>query len=648
MKFALAVLICFMTIIFSFSQNTKVKFGVVTPEDLAMKVYTPDTEAVAVILAKTGYIEYDPLAGAYPLTEEKHYIIKILKEAGINKYGNVEINYYSYNKRTDVSGIKAMVHLPDGTEIKISNDQVFDEKKSEFWSSKKFAFPKLITGAVIEYQYTIHSYDRFHPVDWFFQAEIPIVYAELETKIPETYDYVVLTQGTLVDKKEDGAKPGPAGIKKQGIKVYINEDVPALKKESYITTMEDYYTRIRYQLQSVQYPGSHREQILDTWDKLAQGLYEIPEWGGQFKNKRPGELVLKAANITPGTDTSQMETAQKLYDYINQNFQWNGKYNISTQKDIVAILKAMSGSSGDLNKLMCAALQQSGIVAKPVLISTRDHGKPLELYPFTDQFNHMAVLATIDEKDYWLDMGDKNLPLGALRKNALNTRGWIADEKNPSWTDIVPVNSKSVFVIKGSLDENGNLNGAIETRFTGYHAMDKRNMLDEKKEFGDHLMVSGSSPIKVSGLEIIHANDVSQPLQIKANVVDQSIGTATPDKIYLNPIFPEGLDEIPFRLEKRTYPIEMNYPSEVSMMLNVALPEGYTIESLPSPIRFANSTGGIHVIYDAALVADKLNITIKYVVKQTYFEPEEYTTLKSIFNKRKEKFNEQIVLTKTK
>lgn len=658
MKTIPPLLVIFLSFITSsFSQESKVKFGNISPDDLAMKVYTPDTEAIAVILAKTGLIQYDDHNGTYPLTEQKYYAIKILKEAGIDKYGNVEINYYDYIGHTTITDIKAMVHLPDGTNITIDKKQVFEEKTNEYWSTKKIAFPKLVIGSVIEYQYTINSPERFHPVDWFFQTDIPIVYAYLKTRLPVEYSYVILSQGLPIDSKQlnvnnDLTKKASTTFSQRShgaydTNIFVNEDVPALKEESFITTMDNYYSRVRYQLQSIKYPGGVRVLVLNTWIKLAQELYTKPEFGGQLNYKRPGELVLKAANVVPGTDTSQMASAQKIYDYINRNIQWNGRFHYKSDHEIKDILKARSGNSDDLNKLMCAALIQCGIVAKPVLLSTREHGDTQELYPFTDQFNHMVVLATIDKKLYWLDLGDKNLPIGMLRPEALNSRGWIADENDPTWTDIKTVNSNSVYLIKGSLDKDGNINGDIESRFTGYHAYEKRNKIAKDKELADHLIVSGSAPLKISDAELINADTPSMPFEIKGKINDQSIATVTPDKIYLNPVFPKGLDEIPFRLESRTYPIEMNYPSEISMNLTLSLPEGYTIESLPTPMKIVNSTGGMKVTYDVDMIAGKLNIAIKYQVRQTLFEPGEYSTLKSILNMRNQKLNEQIVLTKS-
>jgi Domain of Unknown Function with PDB structure (DUF3857)/Transglutaminase-like superfamily len=666
---------CFLFFLFdpASAQVSKIKYGKVSPEDLAMKTYAPDPEANAVILSKIGFIRYDPLQERYALSEEVHVVVKILKETGLDEFGNVALPYYAYDNYSKISNLKAMVHLPDGTEIKVENNQIIDEQTNEYWSSKKIAFPQLIPGAIIEYQYILLSNGMYQPVDWFFQDKVPIVYAELKTYIPEWFEYVVLTQGSPLDKQTSDYKNETLNISNinRGLvtslstkdkgeitytsldirfisHTYANMDVPALKEECCITTMDDYYSRVRFQLKAYQFPNSSREPVMNSWMKLATELFEIPEWGGQFKNKRPGESVLEAAGVNPSSTATQMETAQKVYNYIITNIQWNGFYGTSTRKDINTILKEKRGNSGDLNKLMCAALIQSGIQAKPVLISTRDHGKPLELYPFSDQFNHLIVLAKIDAKDVWIDLGEKNRPLGLLRSESLNSRGWLVDQLEPAWIDLSAPESKTIFLIKGNLDSEGNLHGNLETRFTGYHAIEYRNMADDENEKpGNQLLVNGTIPITVDEIELINQNEPSLPLQLKGKIKSHPLATITPEKIYISSVFPKGMDEIPFKLEERTYPIEMNYPSEISMILNVGLPEGYVVESLPEPIRFVTENNGIQVTYEAVVAAGKINITMKYVIKQLHFESTEYGILKNIYNQRHQKYNEQIVLAKT-
>ncbi|MGB4846793.1 MAG: hypothetical protein WBP41_02695 [Saprospiraceae bacterium] len=91
----------------------------------------------------------------------------------------------------------------------------------------------------------------------------------------------------------------------------------------------------------------------------------------------------------------------------------------------------------------------------------------------------------------------------------------------------------------------------------------------------------------------------------------------------------------------------MNYPEEVTVILNLTLPEGYVVESTPNPIKFVTENNGIQASYNSSQTPGKLNVTMKYTLKQLEFDPVEYTALKNFYNERHQKFNEQIVLTKS-
>jgi hypothetical protein len=645
-SFSICAICCLLLSSLS-AQEIKTKFGKIEPADLAMTTYAPDPEANAVVLSKVGYIHFDPTRELHKVITEFHTTIKVLTEEGIDEVGNAIIPYVSYNNNRRIGYLRAQVHLPDGTIVKVDKSDMFDEKSNRYVNTRKIAFPKLVKGAIIEYEYEMLSADVFQPVNWFFQDQIPIRYAELKTYFPEWLEYVVLTQGSSLDVAEHEVMHEPLYNTNYLKSNFINADVPALREECCITTMQDYYARIRFQLKTISPPFQMRREIMNTWENLAKELYDTPEWGGQLLVKRPGQLVLQSAGIAPATGSNQLEVARKIYAYVNENIQWDRTYDYGWNKAINEIVDIKSGSSGEINKILCAALVQAGINAKPVLTSTREYGKMIQLYPFTNQFNHLVVLAMIDNKDVWLDAGVKNLPFGMLREEVLHGHAWVVDEKKPFWKEFTPTPSKSVFLLKGTIDEEGQLTGELECRFTGYHGLEKRAMVQANATNDLNLVSNGAIPLPVESMEVLNKEDEAAPLQIKASILDQPVATVTPDKIYINPLFPTGMDELPFFLEERTYPIEMNYPAEYSMTLSLTLPEGYKAESVTAPVRYSTENNGIQMLYESSELGNKLNITMKFSVLQMEFPAEEYQAVKNMYAMRKEKFTSQVILTKS-
>lgn len=634
-------------------QSQKTKHDVITTDDLAMTSYPADPDAEAVYLWNTSEVTLQLQSERHGVTEKRHLAIKLLKESSLDRYGNIQIPFQTGQDFSKVGDVKGTVHLPDGSKVKVSNDNIFEEKYSDYLSIKKIAFPQLKPGAIIELQYVLISNNSFEPVHFFTQAEIPIRYTELTTVFPEWFDYLILFQGLPPQEKERRSYQDALTFQGGSYNVntifnqFISKEVPALKEECCITTMKDYFGSIRYRLSAVQFPQSGRQAILNSWKKLADVLYS-GNWGGNIKNNRVGSSVLEAAGIDLASGLTQTAIANKLYQWINTNIQWNGWHSISTHRTVAEILKARSGDSGDLNKLMCTGLLHAGIIARPVLISTRDHGRVLELYPFLDQFNHLVVIAQLDGKDTWLDLGNKHLPVGMLQPPSLNHRGWIADELNPVWVDLKLPESKATYYVKGNLSPDGLFNGTLETRFTGYFNQHYRE-LEEKKEdiYGQDLLKNGKVNVSLTDITVTNKEDASMPFLLKANIGNMPVANASGDHIYLSHFTPAHFLDKPFKLERRTYPVEFNYPTEETVIMDIDIPQGYQVETLPASVRFVNESNGIEISYQASAEPAKVKVTMKYALRQLHFDPKEYDALKNIYDQRFQKFSELIVLKKT-
>ena len=78
MKTILSLFLISLFIFSAVGQEMKVRFGKISPEDLAMTIYPQDSDAVAVVLSKVGRIRFDVLQENFPLTEQHHVVIKIL------------------------------------------------------------------------------------------------------------------------------------------------------------------------------------------------------------------------------------------------------------------------------------------------------------------------------------------------------------------------------------------------------------------------------------------------------------------------------------------------------------------------------------------------------------------------------------------
>ena len=77
---------------------------------------------------------------------------------------------------------------------------------------------------------------------------------------------------------------------------------------------------------------------------------------------------------------------------------------------------------------------------------------------------------------------------------------------------------------------------------------------------------------------------LSKPIVESYKFLKESQADVIGNKLYFSPLFFLKTSENPFKLEKREFPVDFGYPSSTKYMININLPEGYKVESAPSPI----------------------------------------------------------------
>src|SRR4030095_1963822 len=152
--------------------KSPVKFGKISAEDFKTSVYSIDSNAAAVVIADIGTSSITGNSKGWFSIEFKHFKrIHILKK---NSYelADVEIPLYTNgSSEEELQGLKAYTYnLENGkvVETKLERSGVFQDKLSKNHLLKKFTFPAIKEGSIIEYEYTIHSDFIFNLQPWEF------------------------------------------------------------------------------------------------------------------------------------------------------------------------------------------------------------------------------------------------------------------------------------------------------------------------------------------------------------------------------------------------------------------------------------------------------------------------------------------------
>jgi hypothetical protein len=673
MKTNIAILLCLLLTFSLSAQKDPVKWGKVAPADLKMKTYDLDPEAEAIVLADYASLRFDFTSNDLLYILDHHVRIKILKKSAFER-GDISIPYYSYNNVEKLSGLKAQVILPNGKKIKVDKKDIFDDEYNKYWSRRKFAFPGLEEGCIIEYKYSKKSQSIYYLEDWYFQTDIPTRLSEFRTNIPEWFDYVSFKQGLRhkTEKSElseripvsrqrssrnhngfssEGSNLTDNGVQAVIVKTrYYLENVPALKSEKFITTMNDYYSKLSLQLQSVQYPNSPRRDVTSSWSQEAKDLENSATFGGQINKKRYTKKLMAAVQpLLAGIEDDHKKVAT-IYSFLSQNITWNNLYGRNSHSLDEAFEKK-TASSGELNLMFIAICRQSGIKSFPVLASTRTHGKTMQYYPKSDQFDHVLAFVQIGETEQLFDIGSPNRNPNLLRMNSLNYTGWLIDGEKSKWIPIPASKDTEIAMATFTLEDNGNLSGTVSQSFKGYCAMKARTSFHKNKnEDHKHIRENWQEKFPDVNIKSIHFKNENRPNENLNCNIELDIPQAaqlSDEFIYLSPLLGMGLEENPLKQEERTFSVDIPIKSKEQYILNLTIPDGYTVDELPEAISLKMDGDGGSFLFQISQSKNTIQIVSKMIIKKLHYEPEEYDIIKHFFDIIVEKHSEQIVLKKS-
>jgi hypothetical protein len=135
------------------------------------------------------------------------------------------------------------------------------------------------------------------------------------------------------------------------------------------------------------------------------------------------------------------------------------------------------------------------------------------------------------------------------------------------------------------------------------------------------------------------------PVKIK---YDMSFEMAKGDIVYFNPMLYGQQKDNPFTAAERYYPVEMPYCKDEFYILDMEIPEGYTVDELPKSARvMLNAKDGMFE-YLIAKNGNRIQMRSHIKLEKAIYEPEDYQTLRDFYALIVKKEAEQIVFKKVK
>lgn len=645
------ILFCIGSIQLTVAQNFTHEFGMYSSEEFQLQQYDKDPTAEAVVIYDIGESHFGRDDNGFFIVFTHKMKIKVLTKAGL-KWAEISIPFYEENRKYEqISELKGNTYNYENGQVRKSAfdpKNAYDEKFNEHWYNKKFAMPDVKEGSVIEVSYQIKSPYLFNFRGWEFQKRIPVIYSEYTTKMIPFYEYTYLMQGAAKfdDFKnyvaDSPSSPLGALDYRDMVYVFVMKDLPAFKDESFITSIDDHIVKLDFQLSVIHSPYGGNQAVMTTWPKLSKELLDNTSFGKyQNASKKKCAEIIDTMQISTKTTTEKAKSIERL---MKSNFNWNGHNDKFASKSVKEFLTSKTGNCADINLFMAGMLNEAGIEAYPVILSTRDHGQIKTDYPFHHFFNYVIVLAKIDSSSVLLDATEPFCKFTEIPSRCINNMGLIIQKDKTEW---VKLKSKSVSSISYIFELQTNQNKDSLTQncklvTTGLEAISYRNKYTTSyNELKADLL--GRNSLTNDSLNAVNLTHYEKPLKI---VFSNKIPLETvEDKIIISPFCNYTITENPLKQPVRNYPVDFTYRKSYLFQSTIEIPSGYKL--LVKPEDLIVNTSKVRIVFRTdTQKKDSVVVVGNYEFKKDVYDVSDYTDLRSYFNSIVDKFNEKFVFVK--
>ena len=618
----------------AFCQTTVSEFGQFSGAEFDMKECSFDKTADAVVLfdqATSSYNEH------YNLITDRRTRFKILKEKGIQR-GNIHILFYSKDKFEFIDHIEATIATPDAsgkiTWNNLDQKSIYTRKLNELYSEMVFAMPNVKVGSIIEYKYEslMDNYNGLR--DWYFQKEIPVMLSSYHVYIlpNHSFNYVVKKSSfmdiTVVPNKEDGSV------------YYEMKEIPGLRDEAYSTSNDDYLQKVSFQLSSYNRFGSE-VKFSNNWRELNREFMDNREFYGQIKKNVPDLAYFKALYANYTDDYERMKF---IYNYVRQNFSWNGVYSLIADASLKSTIEKKAGNCAELNLLLINLLKDADLDVYPLLVSDRDHGIVDTAISLINQFDNVVAYVKMGNKNYVLDAIDTRTPANMIPSGLLNTIGFLVDKKNFGFVHLHDETNKRLrsIHIENIIEADGTVKGNAGVGFASYARIGKAEQYNSNKQkyleqFTGAIPGMKIDSFTVTGLEtdtavLYHNISFSYPASKSGSYYLVSYNLFS------------SFEKNPFVADYRF--TDIDFGTKYTYLLNgtFTVPEQLVVDALPKSMTLKTEDNMMLALRQVTKTGNAIEVKLRVEISKSRYAADDYFIVKGFFDKMIDMLNEPIVL----
>jgi hypothetical protein len=612
----------------------------IDPADLALKDNPASPGSHAMILYRDEHTDSEQSF----VTE--YLRTKIFTEEG-KKYGDIEIPFIK--GLYDVKDVRARTIRPDGSIVNFDG-KVFEKVVVKAGGlkvlEKTFSLPDVQPGCIIEYKYR-KQYDAnlYWDISWEVQQDLFMREAKFSIKPPLGANAPGLmwqTIGLGKDLKLQKEKDGSYALDMQ--------NVSGVQQEEY--SLPDSMLHGRVDFFFVFGPAKTPQQF---WKDIAKTLNDDID---RFVNKKAvlEQLLAQTVSASDSPETKLRKIYARVQQIRNVSYedktqQEEKREKLKDNNNVDDVMKHGYGTGGQINWLFIGLARAAGFPANELYVVPRSQGIFHADLEDVRLLSADVVRVQLGTQNVYLDPASKYYPYGILPWSETSAGGLLVNKEGG---DIVTVpapksdDATTVRHVSLQLAPDGSATGTLVVEYTGMWASmvryDERDddETGRRKDMNDQIKGWLPADAKFEITKTSTWDASSDPLQIEGTLTLPSYATSAGTKI-LVPVTPFFAPEPrAFQSATRSNSVYFRYPFQQHDDIELKLPAGYQVESLPSPKQI--SAGAIQ--YSIAMTKQPNEIGIQRALdeKGMVYDVKFYGTIRQIFNTVKSGDDQQAIL----
>ena len=577
--------------------------------------------------------------------------LKVLTEKG-KQYADQEINYEG--RQFKITGVEGRTIHSDGTVIPFTGkpyQKVVEKTGKEKYKATVFTLPDVQVGSIIEYRYTLEYESNFVVSPrWYLQGPLYTRKAHFYF-LPSEYALQDGHGGVMRGQVAYAASlpPGASIVYAPSSRSYSLDvaNIPAYPEEDHMPPMHSYTYRALFYYTIAKTTDEYWATEGKYWSKNVDRFVDS------------GKLSSIATAIVSPSDTP-VEKLQKIYGAVMtvENTTLTREHSGAEDKALGVKIKTAAdiwaqkrGDRDEITRLFIGLARAAGFKAYVAYVTNRDYNLFVPNYLDMSQLDDEIAIVEVEGKEAFFDPGERYAEFGNLHWKHAATGGIRQTDSGATvFVSPSPVykSTSEIRLANLVIKPDGKVSGGIRIALTGTTALRWREFALSngedalKQQFTETVQAQMPAGIEVKVDHFLGLTDWNTNLMAILNVTG-SMGTSTAKRVFLPATFFESTSHPLFALDKRTEPVDLNYPYVAQDTVEIKLPPGFDIESLPKDTEFSDPQ---NTYYRAKFTREPglLKSQRILVVGNVLYKADEYPQLKDFYQKVNGKDKEPAVL----